>query len=305
MKRMRRIFMSILYHAGLILEGGGMRGLYTAGVLDYFLDHDIELAHCYGVSAGAVNATNYVSKQRGRSKRTTIDYIRDKRYCSMKNLVTTKNIFGTDFLYNRIPNELDPFDYESFKHSGSSMSAVVSNVRTGVSHYKEIKDLRKEMEWLRASCSLPFLSEMVEIEGEIYLDGGLSDSIPLKKAIQDGYQKNIVILTRQDGYQKKKETLSGAAGTLWYRKYPKLLRESKSRHIKYNQQLAYVKEQERLGNVFVFRPSNLFNINRLEKDTAKLMALYEQGYQDASKKAKELMCFLTTTMHSQTEENFI
>lgn len=297
--------MSMHYDAGLILEGGGMRGLYTAGVLDYFLDHDIQLAHCYGVSAGAVNATNYVAKQRGRSKRTTINYIRDKRYCSMKNLLTTRNIFGTDFLYNRIPNELDPFDYESFKRSGSSMSAVVSNVRTGKSYYREIRDLRKDMNWLRASCSLPFLSETVEIEGEQYLDGGLSDSIPLAKAMEDGYQKNIVVLTRQEGYQKKKETISGMLGSLVYRKYPNLLNESKMRHMKYNQQLAFVEEQERLGNVFVFRPSNLFQINRLEKDPSKLSALYEQGYKDARRQAKELLCFLNTVKQAEVKENFI
>lgn len=288
--------MAIEYHAGLVLEGGGMRGLYTAGVLDYFLDHDIHLSHCYGVSAGAVNATNYISKQRGRALRTTVDYIRDKQYCSLKNLITTKNIFGTDFLYNRIPNEFDPFDYETFKNSENSMSVVVSNVVTGKPFYKKISDLRIEMNWLRASCSLPFLAEIVEIEEEKYLDGGLTDSIPLQKAMEDGYQKNIVILTRPLGYQKEEAKLSALLGSLCYRTYPLLLNESKLRHIKYNQQIAFVKEQERLGNAFVFRPKNLFKMNRLEKDPNKLRKLYEQGYKDAEDKMLELAQFLMTTI---------
>lgn len=280
------------YHAGLILEGGGMRGVYTAGVLDYFLDQGIDLAHCYGVSAGAVNATNYLSKQRGRTFRTTVEYINDKRYCSVRNLLTTKNLFGTDFLYHRISNELDPFDYDAFKRSSGAMSLVVSNVNTGEPFYKQIKDLKEEMTWLRASCSLPFLAEIVKIEGECYLDGGLSDSIPLKKAITDGFTKNIVILTREAGYQKKEERVSAAIGSMCYRKYPKMVKESKLRPVKYNQQLAFVEEQEKLGNAFVFRPSNLFQIGRLEKDTTKLRQLYQQGYEDAKEQSDKLAHFL-------------
>lgn len=280
------------FNVGLVLEGGAMRCMYTAGILDYFLDNNIDLLHCYGVSAGAVSATNYLSKQRGRTFRTTIDYINDKRYCSIRNLITTGNLFSTDFLYNQIPNQLDPFDYDTFKNNNVRMTAVVSDVVSGKPFYKEFTDLREDMEWLRASCSLPFLAQIVELTGQRYLDGGLCDSIPLERAMNDGYHKNIVILTRPDGYQKKKGKLSSLLGSLFYYKYPQLLKESKNRHSMYNQQLKLIKEQEVLGNVFVFRPNNSHQIDRLEKNTDKLNALYKQGYQDAKNQVDKIYHFL-------------
>lgn len=281
------------YNVGLILEGGAMRCVYTAGILDYFLDNDIHLLHCYGVSAGAVSATNYISRQRGRTLRTTIDYVNDRRYCSVRNLITTGNLFGTDFLYNRIPNELDVFDYDTFKENNGKMTAVVSDVVSGKPFYKELSDLREDMQWLRASCSLPFLAQIVELDNGRYLDGGLCDSIPLQKAIHDGHQRNVVILTRPDGYQKKQGKVSPLLGSVCYYKYPKLLKESKNRHLMYNQQLKLIEEQEKLGNVFVFRPKNLFQINRMEKDTMKLKELYHQGYQDAKDQNQKLINFLS------------
>lgn len=282
----------MIFESGLILEGGGMRGLYTAGVLDFFMDVGIWISHCYGVSAGAVNATNYVSGQHGRTFRITADYINDKRYCSIHNLLTTGDLFGADFLYNRIPNELEPFDYNAFEKSDISMTAVVTNVHTGEAEYRTITDLRREMQWLRASCSLPLFAKIVELDGGHYLDGGISDSIPLEKSIRDGNRKNIVILTQHKGYQKKAEGVTAWIGSLLCRKYPKTLMAGKQRHLMYNRQLELVEEQERQGNALVIRPKAPVGIGRAEKDTKKLTALYGQGYADARGRLEEIMEFL-------------
>lgn len=282
----------MIFDAGLILEGGGMRGVYTAGVLDFFMDSGIWLTHCYAVSAGAVNATNYLSKQPGRTFRTTVDYLNDKRYCSVHNLLTTGDLFGADFLYNRIPNELDPFDYETFKTSSQHLTAVVTNIDTGEPKYKPITVLKREMQWLRASCSLPLLSKIVKLDGGHYLDGGISDSIPLKKSMRDGNSKNIVILTQHDGYQKKPEGTAALLGSLLYRNYPQTLAAAKQRHLIYNSQLELVAEQERRGNAFVLRPKEPVTIGRAEKNAGKLASLYKQGYSDAREKLDEIMKFL-------------
>lgn len=282
----------MIFDAGLILEGGGMRGVYTAGVLDFFLEQNIEISHCYGVSAGAINAINYLSKQKQRTFRTTVSYIKDKRYCSIRNLLTTGDLFGSDFLYNRIPNELDPFDYEQFKKSTGRLTAVVSNVNNGQAEYKIIKDLRTQMQWLRASSSLPLVSRMVEINNGKYLDGGITDSIPLKRSMEDGNQKNIVILTRHKGYQKKADTISSLLGTLFYFRYPRILAAGKQRHSVYNKQLELAAQQERIGNAYIIQPQKPIKIKRTEKDTRKLKALYEQGYMDAKKHIDEIHTFL-------------
>lgn len=282
----------MIFEAGLILEGGGMRCVYTAGVLDFFMDAHIRLSHCYGVSAGAVNATNYLSRQRGRTLRITADYINDKRYCSAHNLLTTGDLFGADFLYNRIPNELDPFDYKTFEKSDIRMTAVVTNVDTGQPEYRAITELRHEMQWLRASCSLPLLAKIVELDGGRYLDGGISDSIPLEKSMRDGNRKNIVILTRHRGYQKQPQGVTAWLGSLLYHKYPQTLAAGKRRHLMYNRQLELVAEQERLGNALVICPKAPVEIGRAEKDTKKLTALYNQGYSDAKEKLEQIMDFL-------------
>lgn len=278
-----------------------MRGLYTAGVLDFLMDAGIWLSDCYGVSAGAVNATNYVSKQRGRTFRVTVNYINDKRYCSIRNWLRTGDLFGADFLYNRIPNELEPFDYDAFATSDTCMTAVVTNVATGKPTYRRLTDLRREMQWLRASCSLPMLANMVELDGRRYLDGGISDSIPLGKAIADGCEKNIVILTQHAGYQKKPDQLTAFLGSALFSRYPETLAAGKWRHVMYNRQLHLVEQEERAGNALVFRPRQSINIGRVEKDVKKLTALYEQGYADAKERQAEMIAFLGIQQPAATQ----
>ena len=181
---------------GLILEGGGMRGLYTAGVLDFFLDKNIEFSSCYGVSAGAAHCCSYLSKQRERAFKASTEHLSNRNYASVYSLITTGDYFNSDFVYRKLPEELNPYDYEAFSRFEGEFYAVVTDCQSGQAEYKQIHDMKKDMDVIRASCSLPFLSKKVMIDGKAYLDGGVSDSIPLRKSMEDGNQKNVVILTR-------------------------------------------------------------------------------------------------------------
>lgn len=276
---------------GLILEGGGMRGAYTAGVLDFFMDKKIEFDSCYGVSAGSVNACSYISKQRGRAFRVDVDYLENREYASAYNLITTGNFFGTEMCYRRIPNELNPYDYEEFNRYQGNFYAVVTNCITGQAEYLKVTDLKGQIDYIRASCSLPLMAEMVNIHGVPYLDGGIADSIPVRRSVKDGNTKNVIVLTRDVTYRKRQNELLPVI-KLRYSKYPKLVEAVAKRHKMYNMTLDYIKKQEEKGQVLVIRPSSAVKIGRLEKDKKKLTALYRQGYRDASKKYDELVSFM-------------
>lgn len=276
---------------GLILEGGGMRGAYTAGVLDFFMDKDIEFTACYGVSAGSVHACSYLSKQRGRAIRVGVDYLDDREYASAYNLIKTGNFFGTEMCYDRIPNELNPYDYEKFNDYKGDFYAVVTNCLTGQPEYLKITDLKRQIDYIRASCSLPLMAEMVTIGGVPYLDGGISDSIPVRRSVRDGNTKNVIILTRDVSYRKKQNELLSVI-KIKYSKYPNLVEAMTKRHKVYNMTLDYIKKQEEKGNVLVIRPSAPVKIGRLEKDKKKLSELYNQGYRDTSKKYEDLVSFM-------------
>lgn len=277
----------------LVMEGGGMRCLYTAGILDCFTDNKIEVKNCYGASAGAICGMNYVSNQKQRTYRTVVDYIHDKNYCSVRSLLTTGNLFGADMLYNRIPNELDPLDYDTFAASSRRLTLVCSDVVHGKPLYRTVRDMRREIVYLQASCSLPIVSRMVKIGDSHYLDGGITDSIPLKKAMEDGNTKCIVILTQHREYQKKPQSFfTEIAGKLMYRQYPLLLKAIVGRHTHYNSQLKLIAQQEKCKNVLVLAPGKPITIKRAEKNKAKLTALYRQGYEDAGRRLDEVRSFL-------------
>ncbi|MDL2289046.1 patatin family protein [Oscillospiraceae bacterium OttesenSCG-928-F05] len=276
---------------GLILEGGGMRGLYTAGVLDFLMDRELWVKHVYGVSAGACHGTSYVAKQRGRAVKAALDYLHDKHYASAYSLLTTGDFFGARMVYYDIPGGLIPFDYDAFRESSITLVAVVTNCRTGLPEYKQAKDLRTDMDIIRASSSLPLLSRLVPIDGGVYLDGGIGDSIPLKRSMADGNRKNIVVLTQHRGYQKEKNSLYPVI-RLKYAGYPNFVKSVKTRHLRYNAALHDVLEAERAGGAFVIQPRQPLNIGRLEKDKDKLWALYQQGYQDAEAQWPALEAFL-------------
>lgn len=276
---------------GLVLEGGGMRGFYTAGVLDFFMDHNLEVDGVIGVSAGACHAVSYISKQRGRNYRMNIKYINDRRYMSLRNFITTGDVVGADFLYNVLPNQLDLFDYKAFYESKTKLYAVVSNVETGKAEYKQIVQMKQDIPYIRASASLPLLSRIVEIDGKKYLDGGTCDSIPVKKFQEMGYQKNIVVLTQCKDYRKGKNSLMPMIKRV-YKHYPEYIKANEDRHIHYNECLKELNEMEKRGEIFIFRPSTPVEISRLEKNKTKLKALYEQGYEDAKKNYDKLIAFL-------------
>lgn len=280
-----------MYEAGLILEGGGMRGLFTAGVLDFFMDNDIMFKNVYGVSAGASHGCSYISNQRGRAFEINTKYRDDKRYASAWSLVKTGNYFGKEFQLDTIPNKLSPYDYEAFNNSGVNFYSVATNCESGVAEYLKVGDMSKEIEKIWASCSLPLLSKMVEIDGKKYLDGGMADSIPVNRAIKDGCKKIVVVLTRDINYRKKKNNLLPFIKHK-YKNYPKLVENMENRHILYNKTIAYIRKLEKDGKIVVIRPEEEIKIGRLEKDIEKLKGLYDTGYKTAMKYFDKMNAYL-------------
>lgn len=280
-----------MYQAGLVLEGGGMRGIYTAGVLDFFLEKNMEFASCYGVSAGAAHLCSYISKQKGRAYRVSVDYLKDKEYCSAKSLLTTGDLFGEKMCYDRIPNELDLYDYAAAEQYPGKCYAVVTNIETGRAEYIRLRDLHKDIAAIRASASLPLVSRNVEIDGKLYLDGGIADAIPIQRSILSGNRKNVVIMTKEVGYRRKPATHLGLI-RMRYAKYPKMYDLMRDRHIRYNETLDYLANQVKNGQAFLIQPKTDIGVGRIDKDKDKLHALYEQGYQDAVNCYKELKAYL-------------
>ncbi len=278
---------------GLVLEGGGMRGLYTAGILDLFIEKGIYFENCYGVSAGAIQCCSYLSKQKGRAARIYIDYMGDKRYAGIGNLIKEGYYFGKEFSLKTIPYELEPYDFDTFNNSGCNFIAVATDCKTGEAAYHKIGDMRddKEMDKLWATCSLPLISKMVEVDGGQYLDGGVSDSIPVEKAMADGNEKVVVILTRDASYKKSPASMMGLI-KYKYRKYPKLVEAMRTRHERYNRTIELIEKLEKEGKIFVIRPKTPIKIGRLEKDKGKLTELYNVGYDDAKEYYESLEKYL-------------
>lgn len=275
---------------GLVLEGGAMRGMYTAGVLDIFLDNDIEVDGIVGVSAGVLFGVNYVSKQRGRTIRYNKKYIKDKRYMGMRSLLKTGNIINKDFAYYELPQKLDIFDEETFEKSNIDFYATVTNVSTGKAEYIKIENIFEQMEVLRATSAMPFVSKMVELENGKYLDGGIADSIPIDKCKELGYEKIIVILTRPIEYRKKKQ--NEFMTKLKYNKYPNLVKVINNRYKNYNDSVERIIDLENKKDIFVIRPSRLVKMKRIEKDSKKLQEMYDLGIEDCKNVLKDLKDFL-------------
>ncbi len=280
-----------MYQAGLVLEGGGMKGAYTTGVLDFFLEKGIEFSRVYGVSAGAIHMMSYLSKQRKRSINIGIKYAGDKRYCSVESLLRTGDIFNADMCYNLIPRKYAPFDNEAYLRYKGKAFAVVTNIETGKPEYLRVKDGFDDLQKIRASASLPMVSRNVEIDGKLYLDGGISDAIPIQKSILDGNEKNIVILTKEVGYVRQPSGQLGAI-KVRYRKYPKVCELMKSRHIVYNDTMDFLLRQQENGQAFVIQPKKPSDVGRLEKDPKKIEALYKEGYKDAEACYEQMIQYL-------------
>ena len=266
---------------GLVLEGGAMRGLYTSGVLDVFLDNNIKVDGIIGVSAGVLFGVNYVSKQKGRSIRYNKKFARDKRYMGMRSFLTTGNIINRDFAYYEIPTKLDIFDEETFEKSDTDFWATVTNIETGEAEYIKLEKPIEQMEVLRATSAMPLVSKIVEWDNKKYLDGGVSDSIPVEKCKSMGYDKIIVVLTRTIEYRKKKA--NSLLAKIKYKEYPKLVETMENRYKKYNETVEKIIDMENKKEIFVIRPSKDLKLKRIEKDIDKLQAMYDLGISDCNK----------------------
>ena len=264
---------------GLVLEGGGMRGIYTAGVLDVFLEKGIAFDGVIGVSAGVVHGCSYLSGQKGRSIRYYKRYCRDWRFMSFLNFLLTGNMVGEKFCYHDLPDRLEPYDYEAFKRSKTAFYATCSNVETGRPEYLQMTDMKAHVDIMRASASLPCISRIVRIHGMKLLDGACTDSVPVRAFRRMGYEKNVVVLTRQEGYVKKPE--KNPMVRMRYFRYARFVKAVEQRHLNYNKTVRYIHRLEKAGEVFVLRPSRELTIGRMEHDPKKLQWTYDLGRQDA------------------------
>ena len=277
---------------GLVLEGGAMRGLFTAGVMDVLMENGIVFDGIVGVSAGAAFGCNYKSGQIGRVLRYNTTYCQDWRYCSFRSLIKTGDLYGADFCYHELPEQLDLFDDEAFQKNPADFYAVCTDCESGEPVYKKIQSAQyTDLEWIRASASMPLVSRIVDINGQKLLDGGIADSIPLRFMENSGYANNVVVLTQPRSYRKKKNSLLPLM-KLALKKYPKVVDAMARRHINYNETLDYIRKQEQEGKVFVVSPDEKLDIGRTEKDPNKLRAVYAIGRKAAEAKLSELKRFL-------------
>lgn len=267
---------------GLVLEGGGMRGVFTCGVLDSFMDRGIRFPYTIGVSAGACNGLSYMSGQRGRAKYSNIDLLEKYQYIGLKYLLKKRNIMDFDLLFQEFPEHILPYDYESYFSSPERYEMVTTNCVTGEANYFEEKqDKGRVIDIVRASSSLPFVCPIAYVDDVPMLDGGIVDSIPLMRARNEGFTHNVVVLTRNHGYRKEAKDIH--IPSFLYRKYPKM-REALSRRCRvYNEQLEMVERMEEAGEITVIRPQKPVMVDRIERDIRKLTDLYEEGYACAAK----------------------
>lgn len=270
--------MKIDANTGLVLEGGGMRGIFTVGVLDYLMDHHISFPYVIGVSAGASNGISYISRQRGRSYFSNIELLKKHNYIGWKNLLSGRGYIDLDFLFYEYPDRYYPFDYKTYEASPTRFVMVVSNCLTGRAEYIEEKqDWKRLLDACKASCSLPVMCPLSWLDGKPMVDGGVCDSIPIRHAQEEGYRKNVIILTRNKGYRKPDKDFH--LPSFIYRKYPAIREALRLRYKSYNHTLDYIDELEAEDKILVIRPQRPIEVGRTERDTRKLQALYEEGYE--------------------------
>lgn len=277
---------------GLILEGGAMRGLFTAGVLDVLMENGVTFDGAVGVSAGAAFGCNIKSHQIGRVLRYNTRFCADKRYCGMSSLLKTGNIYSTEFCYGEVPLKYDPFDFETYKKDPMEFYVVSTDVETGKPVYhKYTGEDDSGFDWIRASASMPLVSQIVEIDEQKLLDGGISDSIPVEFFERLGYDRNVAVLTQPKTYQKSKNKMMPLI-KIKYRKYPKFIETVENRHIMYNAETELVSEKEHNGTLFVIRPESPLPVARVEKDPEKLKEAYEIGRSAMKERLEDLLIYL-------------
>lgn len=277
---------------GLVLEGGALRGLFTAGILDVLMENGVRFDGLVGVSAGAAFGCNYKSGQAGRVIRYNKRFAHEWRYCSWRSWIATGDLFGGEFCYHKMPDELDVFDKETFDSNPMEYYAVCTDVETGEAVYKRLMKCSPETyEYIRASASMPMVSRIVEIGGSKLLDGGVADSIPLRFFQEQGYERNLVILTQPADYQKRHNRLMPIL-RLWLHRYPKMIEALDRRHEMYNQQLEYVREEERKGNTYVIRPPQKLVIGHISHDENEMQGVYQMGRRVGEGRLKDIVEFL-------------
>ena len=276
----------------LVLEGGSFRGQFTAGVLDVMMEHGIEVAACYGTSAGALNGLNYKSRQIGRANRVNLAFCNDSRYMGAQSLISTGSMVGYDFMLNDVQDRLDPFDNDAFLANPMEMWACATDIVFGTAAYLPVRNATLDIDYLRASTSLPLVTKPVEIDGHLYLDGGTADSVPVEHALEDaGFDRAIVVLTQDRGYVKQPSNQMTLARRM-YAGYPYLLDAMENRHERYNEQREHIWEYERSGRALVLAPSKPVEVGHVEHDPAKLLDLHLQGRQEAARRLDEIKAFV-------------
>ena len=278
---------------GLILEGGAMRGMFTAGVLDVFMENGIEFDGVIGVSAGATFGCNFKSRQIGRAIRYNKRFAHDWRYCSVRSLLLTGDLYGANFCYNILPNKLDIFDRETYKANPMDFYCVASDCNTGKPVYKKLETCDDhELIWMRASASMPLASRVVKVDGYKLLDGGMTDSIPLKYFEELGYNRNVVVLTQPHDFRKKPASLMWLIKLMLF-KYPKLVEAMSRRHIVYNEATDDIFVKAERGEVFVICPKESLGIKRTENNPDELQRVYEEGRRIATEKLSQLKSYIS------------
>ncbi len=276
---------------GMVLEGGAMRGMYTAGVLDVLMEQGIRADGVIGVSAGAVFGCNYKSHQIGRVIRYNTKYCRDRRFGDVRSLIKSGDVYEEDFCYRELPDKLDPFDWETFRNDPMEFYVTCTDVETGRAVYHKCTGEREDMRWMQASASMPFVSRVVKIGERQLLDGGISDSIPVNWFRSIGYDRNLVVLTRPEGYRKKPSKGLTLLKQM-IRQYPAVALAMKTRHIRYNQTLDQLEKLEKEGLALVLRPSKRIKVSKLERHPEKLKALYMLGRKDTEQRLEEIRRFM-------------
>ncbi|MBQ6228668.1 MAG: patatin family protein [Prevotella sp.] len=277
---------------GLVLEGGAMRGLFSAGVMDVMMEHGIEFDGIVGVSAGAAFGCNYVSRQNGRSIRYNKMMAKDWRYCSIRSWLKTGDLFGAQFAYHEVPTRHDIFDNEAFEANPTAFYVVCTDVETGEAVYQRCeKGGHTFFDWVRASASMPMVSRVVPLDGRLLLDGGVADSIPLAFFEHEGYDRNVVILTQPAGYQKGHNRLMPLM-RMSLRHYPNMVRALDQRHIMYNKELEYVAQREQAGAAYVIRPDSALRIGHISHDPAEMQAVYDEGRKKGEAVIADIKAFL-------------
>ncbi|SDJ75848.1 patatin-like phospholipase family protein [Sediminibacillus albus] len=281
---------------GLVLEGGGMRGAYTAGVLDYFHDSQIEFPFVSGASAGACNATSYVARQRGRNYKVLVEYGSHPDYISFKRALKQRELFGMDFIFDILPNQLVPFDFESFFTSNTTLTVSTTDIDTGEPvYYDSFQGNEDLLKVIRASSSLPMIAPSITYKGRNLMDGGIADPIPITPSIEAGNKKHVVVLTRNAGYVKKRMKFAWLFNHS-YKQYPGLLKAMADRHERYNKAVQQLEEMERNEEVYIIRPKDPLLVGRVERKKEKLHALYLQGYKEAEAQGKQIRSFIETNI---------